>query len=414
MRSPMMEPSSKKRPRTGNNRPPEDDSNNKKGRKIAEEEIEEDLEPDDPSDIEPEKPNKNNKKNKKLLEREDEAEDPNPRHKQLPYLGIPDLNSHIKDIVEEYDQVPLYEKKPVAYKHLAPIENVKNEEHALNSLLKAPVTISAEVLMGISPGVRQELFRALAKKKVPIQTAHNRKVTIVEEVDEDAPPAEIKKNELKIEKIDLNDLNIRATFMCTTEDDGILPKGSIVLTDPVEQYLQGLDASETPKEIYVSKESHALKTIFPVINKYGQVESLLDGGSQIVSMDSEVAKKLAIPWDPDITIQMQSANRTVERTLGLARNVPFNFGGITIYLQVHVIKDPAYKVLLGRPFDVLTGSVIVNSTDGGQTVTITDPNSGKRAMLPTFDRGKPPNIFKMQSEEDIRPTTEKNFQHSMI
>ena len=45
--------------------------------------------------------------------------------------------------------------------------------------------------------------------------------------------------------------------MCTTEDDGILLKGSIVLTDPVEQYLQGLDASETPKEIYVSKESHA-------------------------------------------------------------------------------------------------------------------------------------------------------------
>jgi len=67
--------------------------------------------------------------------------------------------------------------------------------------------------------------------------------------------------------------------MCTTEDNGTILKGLIVLTDPVEQYLQGLDASETPKEIYVSKESHALKTIYPVINKYGQVESLLDSGS---------------------------------------------------------------------------------------------------------------------------------------
>jgi hypothetical protein len=306
----------------------------------------------------------------------------------------------------------LYEKRPITYKHLAPIENVKNEENTLNSLLKAPVTISAEVLMSISPGVRQELFKALAKKKVPVQTAPNRKVTIVEEVDEEAPL--IKINKTNEGKISLNELNIQAIFMCTTEDDGIMPKGSIVLTDPVEQYLQGLDSTETPKEIYVSKESHALKTIFPVINKYGQVESLLDGGSQIVSMDSEVAKKLAIPWDPDITIQMQSANRTVERTLGLARNVPFNFGGITIYLQVHVIKDPTYKVLLGRPFDVLTGSVVVNSTDGGQTVTITDPNSGKRAMLPTFDRGKPPNILKMQTEEDFKQMTEKVFQHSMI
>ena len=407
----MKEPSSKNKPETGNNRLPEDDLR-QKGKNIVIERAW-DLEPDDPSDTETENQDiirkKIDKKNKKTLEREEEAEDPVPRHKKLPYVGIPDLNSHVKNVVENYDPVSFDEKWPVAYKHLAPIENVKNEEQALDSLLKAPVTISAEVLMSISPGVRQELFKALAKKKVPVQSAQNRKVTMVEEVDEDAPQIKIINNEPKIGKIDLNDLNIRATFMCTTEDDGIIPKGSIVLTDPVEQYLQGLDSTETPKEIYVSKESHALKTIYPVINKYGQVESLLDGGSQIVSMDSEVAKKLAIPWDPDITIQMQSANRTVERTLGLARNVPFNFGGITIYLQVHVIKDPAYKVLLGRPFDVLTGSVVVNSTDGGQTVTITDPNSGKRAMLPTFDRGKPPNLLKLQTEDEIKPTAEKNF-----
>jgi len=205
-------------------------------------------------------------------------------------------------------------------------------------------------------------------------------VTVVEEVDEEALPIKIKKSKLKSVKIVLKDLNIRATFMCTTEDNGTIPKGSIVLTDPVEQYLQGLDALETPKEIYVSKES----------------------------------QKLAVSWDPDITIQMQSVNRTVERTLGLARNVPFSFGGITIYLQVHVIKDPAYTVLLGRPFDVLTGSVVVNSTDGGQTVTITDPNSGRRVMLPTFDRGKPPSILKMETEAEMKPTSENHFQHSMI
>jgi hypothetical protein len=412
MKRPMKEPPSKEKPDTGENKPPEDEPKKKDRRKIMAS-----MDSEDESDylerVHYHKGPRKSDKNKWELERgADDDEDPVPRNKQLPYLGIPVLNSHAKDLVAEYDQVPLYEKRPITYKHLAPIENVKNEENALNSLLKAPVTISAEVLMSISPGVRQELFKALAKKKVPVQTAPNRKVTIVEEVDEEAPL--IKINKTNEGKISLNELNIQAIFMCTTEDDGIIPKGSIVLTDPVEQYLQGLDSTETPKEIYVSKESHALKTIFPVINKYGQVESLLDGGSQIVSMDSEVAKKLAIPWDPDITIQMQSANRTVERTLGLARNVPFNFGGITIYLQVHVIKDPAYKVLLGRPFDVLTGSVVVNSTDGGQTVTITDPNSGKRAMLPTFDRGKPPNILKMQTEEDFKQTTEKVFQHSMI
>ncbi|EDR00182.1 uncharacterized protein LACBIDRAFT_314764 [Laccaria bicolor S238N-H82] len=409
----MKGPSSKTKPNAGEPKAPED-APKKRGRKVViiEESEEEETPPEKPENLNG--PKKTLKNNQKLLERNDDVEDPNPRHKQLPYLGIPDLNSNAKESVEEYDPVPFYEKRPIAYKHLAPIENVKNEEQALSSLLKAPVTLSAEVLMSISPGVRQELFKALAKKKVPIQTAHNRKVTIVEEVDKDAPPIKKQEDNFNFGKININDLDIKATFMCTTEDDGVIPKGSIVLTDPVEQYLQGLGSSETPKEIYVSKESHALKSIYPVINKFGQVESLLDGGSQIVSMDAEVAKKLAVPWDPDITIQMQTANRTVEKTLGLAKNVPFNFGGIMIYLQVHVIRDPAYKVLLGRPFDVLTGSVVVNSTDGGQTVTITDPNSGRRAMLPTFDRGKPPVMMKMHTEEDLQPKTEKVFQPSMI
>ena len=108
-----------------------------------------------------------------------------------------------------------------------------------------------------------------------------------------------------------------------TKDEGNIPKGSIVFNDPVAQYLQELDPSEKPKQIYIAKESHALQTVFPIINKMGQIESLLDGGSQIIAMDVEVAKKLAISWDPDIKIQMQSANRTIEQTLGLARNVPF-------------------------------------------------------------------------------------------
>ena len=132
------------------------------GRKIVLEKDLSDLE-DDGSDTPEEiieKPKirkKIDKNNKNILEREDEAEDPVPRHKQLPYVSIPDLNSHVKDVVEEYDHVPLNEKRPMTYKHLAPIENVKNEEQALDSLLKAPVTISTEILMSISPGARQEL-----------------------------------------------------------------------------------------------------------------------------------------------------------------------------------------------------------------------------------------------------------------
>jgi len=173
----------------------------------------------------------------------------------------------------------------------------------------------------------------------------------------------------------------------------------IVFNDPVAQYLQELGPSEKPKKIFVAKESHALWTVFPLINKMGWIESLLDGGSQIVAMDVEIAKNLAVSWDPDIKIQMKSANKTVEETLGLAKNVPFIFGDITVYLQVHILTDPAYKVVLGSPFDVLTESVIHNHRDGGQTVVVTDPNTRRRGVLPTYERGRPPTILQAAEGE---------------
>ncbi len=87
-------------------------------------------------------------------------------------------------------------------------------------------------------------------------------------------------------------------------------------------------------------------------------EALLDSGSQIVSMAKTTATTLGITWDPGLTIGMQSAQGHVESTLGLARNVPFDFGGITLLMQVHIISKPAYSILLGRPFDALTESGI--------------------------------------------------------
>jgi hypothetical protein len=60
---------------------------------------------------------------------------------------------------------------------------------------------------------------------------------------------------------------------------------------------------------------------------------------------------------------------------------------MTIYLQVHVIDQPAYQVLLGRPFDILTESIVQNRKDGSQSITIRDPNQQRRITLPTYTRG---------------------------
>ena len=83
---------------------------------------------------------------------------------------------------------------------------------------------------------------------------------------------------------------------------------------------------------------------------------------------------------------MQLANGTCNLSLGLAHNVPFLIDLLTFYLQVHIIQLPAYDVLLGRPFNILTKSIICNYADEQQTITICDPNTGCTLTIPTIPR----------------------------
>lgn len=84
---------------------------------------------------------------------------------------------------------------------------------------------------------------------------------------------------------------------------------------------------------------------------------------------------------------MQAANKQYQQTLGLARNVPFKFRGITLYLQVHILKNAPYEVLLGRPFEMLAETIFASKRNGDVEVTITDPYTGKQTTLATHPRG---------------------------
>ena len=99
-------------------------------------------------------------------------------------------------------------------------------------------------------------------------------------------------------------------------------------------------------------------------------------------MDKMVATGLGITWDPTTVIHMESAHGQVQPTEGLARNVPFRFGEITVYLQVHIINKAPYQVLLGRPFDAFTESLVKNFANGEQEITIICPNTGKKCTMP--------------------------------
>ena len=162
------------------------------------------------------------------------------------------------------------------------------------------------------------------------------------------------------------------------------------VTNPFyEAYLrtQAIGADLDQSEITAAMESSLLCAILPIIDGQERVEAILDPGCQIVAMLEQVSTALALYYDLTIRLHMVSANGGVDQLLGLACNVPFLVRTITLYLQVHVLHTPAYDILLGHPFDILTQSVVRNFADENQTITILDPNTGRKATVPTIPRG---------------------------
>ena len=90
--------------------------------------------------------------------------------------------------------------------------------------------------------------------------------------------------------------------------------------------------------LVVGQNKLALRTVFPVVNYRGHIEAILDPGCQIIAMSEKCAQELGLMYDPAITISMQSANGGGTPTKGMAHNVPFAFGNITLFLQVHIME----------------------------------------------------------------------------
>lgn len=176
--------------------------------------------------------------------------------------------------------------------------------------------------------------------------------------------------------------SVTSSFVMQTRD-------TYVATDPYEDHIRSLPPGAPPPIAYtvVADESVHLRCVFPVVEGEMPVECVVDPGCQIIAMNELIANQLGLQYDPTIILHMQSANGSMDNSLGLARDVAFRFGDITIYLQVHILRNPAYDVLLGRPFDTLTESVIKNFRNEDTSITITCPNSNRKATIPTKPRG---------------------------
>jgi hypothetical protein len=121
-----------------------------------------------------------------------------------------------------------------------------------------------------------------------------------------------------------------------------------------------------------------------VVDNREEVESIIDLGSQIIAMSKAVCHDIGLAYDPSIKLNMHLANSEVDQSLGLSRNVPCKINTITLYLQIHIIRSPAYNILLGQPFDILTKSTVKNFPNKDQTITIVNPNTKRSVTIPTL------------------------------
>lgn len=213
-------------------------------------------------------------------------------------------------------------------------------------------------------------------------------------------PEEEAREEQEIVEVLLQDLPIPDYF--SSDGLGEVPKGGIVVPDPVEAFLMENGGTRV-KGTVTASESEKIRVFYPTVNNARREECIFDEGSQVCSASETVAQALGISWDPDLTIGLQSSNRTTARTLGLARNVPINCGNDVIaYVQLHIVRDAAYKLLLGRPFLSVMSAQSHNHPDGSHTITLTDPNSSNRIVVPSFPRGEIPEQYREELQTPFR------------
>jgi hypothetical protein len=271
-----------------------------------------------------------------------------------------------------------------AYRLVSRFDDPKIVEHMMEKVSNTELEgVTIGKMIALSPEFAKSMRGILTKTRAPI------KQSLVSEIS--IPPSAFPYMEdihsLERDAIDINDLpKVDSLYIATEEDVGTVA-GSIICQDPVLQYLATLPDTEQPRQLYAGVMSAPLRTLRPRCAGKEWIESVVDGGSQIVSMALNTAERLSLTWDPSIKIVMQSANGQLKTSAGLARNVPFEFDEIIVYLQVHIIDQDAYEILLGRPFEILTELQVSNKRDGSQTITLSDPGSSKKCTMPTYVRG---------------------------
>ncbi|KAG6873458.1 hypothetical protein C0992_008736, partial [Termitomyces sp. T32_za158] len=239
-----------------------------------------------------------------------------------PYSGIP--NRYAPPTQKNFAAPDKHQEGP--YRPTAPVYNIEKSNHVFSRIMKSAVTLLVEELCSIAPNVCNQMKTAVTPKRTMQATIQD-----ADDIDDALP-------------------GFALTALPPDAEEAV---AKATLVDLVETYFKLLAPEDKRAILTVAQDSQAIRSIMLTVDNKSEVEAIVDSGSQIISMSANVANKLGIIYDPTIHLNMQSANGTVDRSLGLAKNVECTIGDLTFYLQIHILRSPAYDILLGRPFDVL-------------------------------------------------------------
>jgi hypothetical protein len=130
-----------------------------------------------------------------------------------------------------------------------------------------------------------------------------------------------------------------------------------------------------------------LRVLDLVLNDNVHVEAILDEGSQIIALRKDIWEKMGVPVCSDHKMNMISVNASSNQTIGLIHDLKVTIGAYNFYLQVQVVENALYEMLLGCPFLTLMEANTQHYANGDSHITLQDPNSKAIITLPTRARG---------------------------
>ena len=226
------------------------------------------------------------------------------------------------------------------FRYQSPIEGDVKASDLTDRALDAKVTITTRELMAVSPDVRRQVKELVSSKKIS--------ANIVE--------------------VDSSDTYL--TGCCDPE-----PESSAIYYDLVKDDPSSAAAPSLP-----------LRVIFPTFAPGVEPECILDGGAQVVVMRKDIWERLRVPIVASKAMAVESANATTSMTLELIENHPVQLGPITIHLQIQVVEEAPFEVLLGRPFFDVTSCSEVSRPGGGHEIHVKHPTTGVPYVFPTEPR----------------------------